>query len=109
MTKQELKLKKQIETELRNKEFAKNKDYYESLIGIIVTWTPLYLEYFEELNNVMPEFFTTDVVKVVEKNANSLYWKNSKEDTSDLAQEHTDNLSEFRKITEQSFKLKSKC
>ena len=109
MTKQELKLKKKIESELRNKEFAKNKDYYESLIAIVVTLTPLYLEYFEELNNVMPEFFTNDVVKVVEKNANSLYWKNSKEDKAELAQEHIDNLKEFRAITEQSFKLKEKC
>jgi len=108
MTKQEKKLKKQIETELRNKEFAKNKDYYDSLMGIIVTWTPLYLEYFEELNNVMPEFFTNDVIKVVERNANSLYWKNSKEDKAGLAQEHVDNLKEFRSIIEQSFKLKAK-
>ena len=108
MTKQEIKLKKKIESELRNKEFAKNKDYYESLIGIIVTWTPLYLEYYEELNNVMPEFFTNDVIKVLERNANSLYWKNSIEDKLELAQEHVDNLNEFRKITEQSFKLKEK-
>ena len=108
MTKQELKLKKKIETELRNKEFAKNKDYYESLIGIIVTWTPLYIEYFEELNNVMPEFFTNDIVKVLERNANSLYWKNSKEDKAELAQEHTDNLKEFRAMTEAIFKLKKK-
>ena len=106
MTKQEKKLKKQIETELRNKEFANNKDYYESLIGIVVTWTPLYIEYFEELNNVMPEFFTNDVIKVLERNANSLYWKNSSEDKAELAQEHVDNLKEFRAITEQTFKLK---
>jgi hypothetical protein len=109
MTKQEIKLKKKIETELRNKEFAKNKEYYESLIGIVVTLTPLYLEYFEELNNVMPEFFTNDVIKVVERNANSLYWRNSKEDKAELAQEHVDNLKEFRAIIEQSFKLKAKC
>ena len=95
--------------ELRNKEFAKNKEYYESLIGIIVTWTPLFIEYFEELNSVMPEFFTNDVIKVLERNANSLYWKNSSENKEELAQEHTDNLKEFRKILEQSFKLKEKC
>ena len=67
------------------------------------------LEYYEELNNVMPEFFTNDVIKVLERNANSLYWKNSIEDKLELAQEHVDNLNEFRKITEQSFKLKEKC
>ena len=106
MTKQEIKLKKQIETELRNKEFANNKDYYESLIGIVVTWTPLFIEYFEELNSVMPEFFTNDVIKVLERNANSLYWKNSSEDKAELAQEHVDNLKEFRAITEETFKLK---
>ena len=108
MTKQELKLKKKIETELRNKEFAKNKEYYESLIGIVVTLTPLYIEYYEELNNVMPEFFTNDVIKVLERNANSLYWKNSKEDKAELAQEHVDNLKECRSILEESFKLKEK-
>jgi hypothetical protein len=94
--------------ELRNEEFANNKDYYESLIGIVVTWTPLFIEYFEELNNVMPEFFTNDVIKVLERNANSLYWKNSSEDKAELAQEHVDNLKEFRKITEETFKLKEK-
>jgi hypothetical protein len=92
--------------EARNKEFANNKDYYESLIGIVVTWTPLFIEYFEELNSVMPEFFTNDVIKVLERNANSLYWKNSSEDKAELAQEHVDNLKEFRKITEETFKLK---
>ena len=92
--------------ELRNKEFANNKDYYESLIAIVVTWTPLYIEYFEELNSVMPEFFTNDVINVLERNANSLYWKNSSEDKAELAQEHVDNLNEFRKIIEETFKLK---
>ena len=109
MTKQQLKLKKKIESELRNKEFANNKDYYESLIAIVVTWTPLFIEYYEELNSVMPEFFTNDVIKVLERNANSLYWKNSIEDKLQLAQEHINNLKEFRAITEQSFKLKEKC
>ena len=94
--------------ELRNKEFANNKDYYESLIGIVVTWTPLFIEYFEELNSVMPEFFTNDVINVLERNANSLYWKNSSEDKAELAQEHVDNLNEFRKIIEETFKLKEK-
>jgi hypothetical protein len=54
----------------------------------------------------MPEFFTNDVIKVLERNANSLYWKNSNEDKDQLAQEHTDNLKEFRSIVEQTFKVK---
>ena len=31
MTKQEIKLKKKIESELRNKEFAKNKDSFRTI------------------------------------------------------------------------------
>jgi len=102
----QIKYKRKLAREYREQMYLEDKKHYDKLIGIIVTWTPLFIEYFEELNSVMPEFFTNDVIKVLERNANSLYWKNSNEDKDQLAQEHTDNLKEFRSIVEQTFKVK---
>ena len=102
----QIKYKRKLAREYREQMYLADKKHYDKLIGIIVTWTPLFIEYYEELNSVMPEFFTNDVLKVLEKNANSLYYKNSNEDKDQLAQEHTDNLKEFRNIVEQTFKVK---
>ena len=102
----QIKYKRKLAREYREQMYLADKNHYDKLIGIIVTWTPLFIEYFEELNSVMPEFFTNDVIKVLERNANSLYWKNNEEDKDQLAQEHTDNLKEFRAIVEQTFKVK---
>ena len=102
----QIKYKRKLAREYREQMYLSDKNHYDKLIGIIVTWIPLFVEYYEELNSVMPEFFTNDVIKVLEKNANSLYYKNSDEDKDQLAQEHTDNLKEFRAIVEQVFKVK---
>jgi hypothetical protein len=102
----QIKYKRKLAREYREQMYLSDKKHYDKLIGIIVTWTPLFIEYYEELNSVMPEFFTNDVIKVLERNANSLYWKNNEEDKDQLAQEHTDNLKEFRNIVEQTFKVK---
>jgi len=104
--KKQIKYKRKLAREYREQMYLADKKHYDKLIGIIVTWTPLFVEYYEELNSVMPEFFTNDVIKVLERNANSLYWKNNEEDKDQLAQEHTDNLKEFRNIVEQTFKVK---
>ena len=102
----QIKYKRKLAREYREQMYLSDKKHYDKLIGIIVTWIPLFVEYYEELNSVMPEFFTNDVIKVLERNANSLYWKNNEEDKDQLAQEHTDNLKEFRAIVEQVFKVK---
>ena len=102
----QIRYKRKLAREYREQMYLSDKNHYDKLIGIIVTWIPLFVEYYEELNSVMPEFFTNDVIKVLEKNANSLYYKNSDEDKDQLAQEHTDNLKEFRSIVEQVFKVK---
>ena len=102
----QIRYKRKLAREYREQMYLSDKNHYDKLIGIIVTWIPLFVEYYEELNSVMPEFFTNDVIKVLERNANSLYWKNNEEDKDQLAQEHTDNLKEFRTIVEQVFKVK---
>ena len=100
MTKQQAK-KEAIKREL---EYRNNKDYYSHRIATIMTMTPLFLEHFEELNKVMPQFFTSNTLKTIEQFSNSLYYKQSNEDLGSVADEQINNTEELRKFFINSLK-----
>jgi hypothetical protein len=93
MTKQQSK----IEALKRQSDYIANKEYYNHRIATIMTMTPLFLEHFEELNDVMPQFFTSSVLKTIEQFSNSLYYKQSQEDLGSVADEQINNTEELRK------------
>jgi hypothetical protein len=100
MTKQQSKL----EALKRQSDYIANKDYYNHRIATIMSMTPLFLEHFEELNEVMPQFFTTNVLKTIEQFSNSLYYKQSNENLSSVADEQINNTEELRKFFIDSLK-----
>jgi len=100
MTKQQSKL----EALKRQAEYEANKDYYNHRIATVCTMTPLFLEHFEELNEVMPQFFTTNVLKTIEQFSNSLYYKQSNEDLGSVGDEQVANVEELRKFFTESLK-----
>jgi len=100
MTKQQSKL----EALKRQSEYEANKDYYNHRIATVCTMTPLFLEHFEELNEVMPQFFTTNVLKTIEQFSNSLYYKQSNEDLGSVGDEQVANVEELRKFFTESLK-----
>jgi hypothetical protein len=93
MTKQQSK----IEALKRQSDYIANKEYYNHRIATIMTMTPLFLEHFEELNEVMPQFFTSSVLKTIEQFSNSLYYKQSQEDLGNVADEQVNNTETLRK------------
>ena len=93
MNKQQSKL----EALKRQADYIANKEYYNHRIATIMTMTPLFLEHFEELNEVMPQFFTSSVLKTIEQFSNSLYYKQSNEDLASVADEQVNNTEELRK------------
>ena len=93
MTKQQSK----IQALKRQSDYIANKEYYNHRIATIMTMTPLFLEHFEELNEVMPQFFTSSVLKTIEQFSNSLYYKQSQEDLGSVADEQINNTEELRK------------
>jgi hypothetical protein len=95
MTKKE---KSKLEALKRQSDYIANKDYYNHRIATIMTMTPLFLEHFEELNEIMPQFFTSNVLKTIEQFSNSLYWKQSQEDLCSVADEQINNTEELRKF-----------
>ena len=94
MTKKE---KSKLEALKRQSDYIANKEYYNHRIATIMTMTPLFLEHFEELNDVMPQFFTSSVLKTIEQFSNSLYYKQSNEDLGSVADEQINNTEELRK------------
>jgi hypothetical protein len=99
-------MKKQIITakKIREHKYASNLAYYHYRIATIMTMTPLFIEHYEELNEVLPEFFTTDLLKKLEMFSNSLYYKESKEDLGGVADEQINNTKELRKFFTDSLK-----
>lgn len=93
MTKQQSK----IEALKRQSDYIANKEYYNHRIATIMTMTPLFLEHFEELNEVMPQFFTSSVLKTIEQFSNSLYYKQSNEDLASVGDEQINNTETLRK------------
>ena len=98
------KLKSKIEAQIRQKKFETKKDYYNHIIGVTMTIIPLFLEYFEDLNEVIPEFYTSDVLKKLEQFSNSLYYKQSSVDLVDVADEQISNVEELRSFFINSLK-----
>ena len=78
--------------------YEANKEYYNHRIATVCTMTPLFLEHFEELNEIMPEFFTNSVLKTIEQFSNSLYYHNSGTDLASVGDEQIANVEELRKF-----------
>ena len=100
MTKQQSKL----EALKRQSKYEHNKDYFNHRIATIMTMTPLFLEHFEELNEIMPQFFTGNVLKTIEQFSNSLYYKQSNENLASVGDEQVANVEELRKFFADSLK-----
>ncbi len=97
-------MNKKYKTQERKLKLINNQLHYNKLIAETMTMQPLFLENFEELNEVLPEFFTTDLLKKLEMFSNSLYYKQSDEDLSGLADEQIQNTKELRNFFNESFK-----
>jgi hypothetical protein len=98
-------MNKKFKTQERKLKLINNQLHYNKLIAETMTMQPLFLENFEELNEVLPEFFTTDLLKKLEMFSNSLYYKQSDEDLSELADEQIQNTKELREFFNKSFEL----
>lgn len=98
------KIKSKIEAQIRQRKFEVRKEYYNHRIGTTMTIIPLLLEYFDDLNEVLPEFYTTDVLKKLEQFSNSLYYKQSSIDLIGVADEQISNVEELRKFFTDSLK-----
>lgn len=100
------KLKSKIEAQIRQRKFEARKDFYNHRIGTTMTIIPLFLEYFEDLNEVLPEFYTADVLKKLEQFSNSLYYKQSSVDLIGVADEQISNVEQLRKFFEENLNEK---
>jgi len=89
-------MNKKYKTQARKLKLINNQLHYNKLIAETMTMQPLFLENFEELNEVLPEFFTTDLLKKLEMFSNSLYYKQSDEDLAGVADEQIQNTTELR-------------
>jgi hypothetical protein len=96
-------MNKKFKTQERKLKLINNQLHYNKLIAETMTMQPLFLENFEELNEVLPEFFTTDLLKKLEMFSNSLYYKQSDEDLAGLADEQIQNTKELREFFDKSF------
>jgi hypothetical protein len=101
MTKKE---KKKLDKAERKWLYDNNQAYYNHRIAVVMTTIPLLLEYFEELNEPLPEFFTTSVLKTIEQFSNSLYYKQSNENLASVGDEQVANVEELRKFFIDSLK-----
>jgi hypothetical protein len=98
-------MNKKFKVQERKLKLINNQLHYNKLIAETMTMQPLFLENFEELNEVLPEFFTTDLLKKLEMFSNSLYYKQSDEDLSGVADEQIQNTKELREFFDKSFEI----
>ena len=96
-------MNKKFKVQERKLKLINNQLHYNKLIAETMTMQPLFLENFEKLNDVLPEFFTTDLLKKLEMFSNSLYYKKSDEYLADVANEQIQNTKELREFFNKSF------
>ena len=96
-------MNKKFKVQERKLKLINNQLHYNKLIAETMTMQTLFLENFEKLNEVLPEFFTTDLLKKLEMFSNSLYYKQSDEDLAELADEQIQNTKELREFFNKSF------
>ena len=98
-------MKKKFKEQERMLLYLNNKKFYDRLIAESMTMQPRFLENIEQLNKVLPEFYTNSLVKTFEMFGNSLYYSQSFQSQAEVADESIHNTKKLVEFFDESFDI----
>lgn len=104
MTKKEIQLKRQLEKEMRKREYLSNKHSYDVKACVVAGCLPVFIEYLEDLNKVFPEHYTKEVIKVLNQNIDSIFYKCPEDEKTEVAEQMNKITLSFEDWIENNFK-----
>ena len=81
-----------------------NKADYDVKACVIAGCLPIFLEFFEDLNEVFPSHYTKEWISATSKHLNSIYYKCPEEERSTVADQQIAISEGFRKWISENFK-----
>jgi hypothetical protein len=89
--------KRTLEKIARLEKYRANEDEYNKMMAIVVGVAPVLAEFLEDLNEVLPEFFSKAPAKALNDMVNKMYYMKSEVSRGELADEHNAITEWFRK------------
>jgi hypothetical protein len=105
MTKKEIQLKRKLEHELRQREYLSDKHNYDVKACVVAGCLPVFIEYLEELNKIFPEHYSKEVIKVLNQNINSIFYKCPEDEKPEVAEQMNKITMAFESWIETNFKF----
>lgn len=100
----QIKLKRQLAREYRKQMYLEDKHSYDVKACVVAGCLPVFIEYLEDLNKVFPEHYTKEVIKVLNQNINSIFYKCPIEEKVEVAEQMNKITLSFEDWIENNFK-----
>jgi len=104
MTKKEIQLKRQLERAKRHKLYMSDKHNFDVKACVVAGCLPIFIEYLEELNKVFPEHYSKEMIKTLNQNINSIFYKCPEDEKVAVADQMNNITMSFRNWIENNFK-----
>lgn len=99
----QIKYKRQLAREYRKQMYLEDKHNFDVKACVVAGCLPVFIEYLEDLNKVFPEHYTNEVVKVLNQNINSIFYKCPSEEKEAVAEQMNAITISFEKWIENNF------
>ena len=96
--------KRKIERQLRHDLYMSDKHSFDVKACVVAGCLPIFIEYFEELNKVFPEHYSKEMIKTLNQNINSIFFKCPEDEKQAVAEQMNNITMSFEKWIEINFK-----
>ena len=104
MTKKEIQLKRQFERAKRHELYMSDKHNFDVKACVVAGCLPVFIDYCEQLNKVFPEHYGASMIKVLNENINSIFFKCPPEEKEAVADQMNNITMSFENWIETNFK-----
>ena len=96
--------KRKIERQLRHDLYMSDKHSFDVKACVVAGCLPIFIEYFEELNKVFHEHYSKEMIKTLNQNINSIFFKCPEDEKQAVAEQMNNITMSFEKWIEINFK-----
>ena len=96
--------KRKIERQLRHDLYMSDKHNFDVKACVVAGCLPIFIEYCEELNKVFPEHYSKEMIKTLNQNINSIFFKCPENEKQAVAEQMNNITMSFENWIETNFK-----
>jgi hypothetical protein len=96
--------KRKIDKQLRHELYLSDKHNFDVKACVVAGCLPVFIDYCEELNKVFPEHYSKDMIKTLNQNINSIFYKCPDNEKDEVANQMNNITTSFENWIENNFK-----